>query len=205
MKQSIYILLVALLSSCASHFGNMGTGSSYLTNGEFSIDGLAIGKAKTTKVLGFGGLNKDALVLEAKKDLFNSTFLSKNQAFGNFTVDYKYSFFILVFITEVTVSYEIINFEPNNNKPKIDVGLLIPSSEEPLDAKLLDALWPDDPTVTLIPPPNPENRILKFRYRDGIQQGEVIRETDEGFLIRALDKKGFVKGYSIPIADIINN
>ncbi|HEX8547017.1 MAG TPA: DUF6567 family protein, partial [Cytophagaceae bacterium] len=56
------------LSSCAYHIGNMSSSTS-ITNGRFKVLGYAVGTSEVNKFLGFGGLNKGGLVLEAKKDL----------------------------------------------------------------------------------------------------------------------------------------
>lgn len=102
-----YFFLLLLLSSCAFHSGIM-TSSVALTDANFKIVGLAHGNAHTLKVLGIGGLDKDALVLEAKTDMYKKYPLPKGQVFANITVDFKNSFLILFTETKVTVSADII-------------------------------------------------------------------------------------------------
>ena len=84
------------------------TSSVALTDANFKIVGLAHGNAHTLKVLGIGGLDKDALVLEAKTDMYKKYPLPKGQVFANITVDFKNSFLILFTETKVTVSADII-------------------------------------------------------------------------------------------------
>jgi len=86
------ILLIALLSSCASHVGVM-TGNASISDANFNVIGLAVGSAKTQHIMGIGGLGKDALILEAKRNLYLKYPLKKGQALANVTVDIKRSAF----------------------------------------------------------------------------------------------------------------
>ncbi len=103
------VVTALLLSSCATHTG-MLTGNASLTDANFKVVGLAVGQASTTHVLGIGGLKKDALVLEAKRNLYKNNPLTEGQALANVSVDFKRSAFPLVFTTKAMVSAEIIDF-----------------------------------------------------------------------------------------------
>ena len=110
MKKSIYYLLIIMFtSSCAFHQGMM-TGSASISNENFSIIDFATGTATTTKVFGIGGLNSDALVLEAKRNLYANHPLKKGQALANLTVDFKREFYFIVVTTKVTITAEIVDF-----------------------------------------------------------------------------------------------
>lgn len=110
MKQSFLSLLsILVLSSCAVHSGMM-TGNASIANSDFQIIGLAVGQASTTQIFGIGGLKKDALTLEAKRNLYENNPLKHGQALANVTVDYKRSYFPFVSKTEAIVSGEIIDF-----------------------------------------------------------------------------------------------
>jgi len=103
------ILIIALLSSCASHVGVM-TGNASISDANFNVVGLAVGSAKTQHIMGIGGLGKDALILEAKRNLYLNYPLKKGQALANVTVDIKRSAFPFVFKTMATVSADVIDF-----------------------------------------------------------------------------------------------
>jgi hypothetical protein len=90
-------------------------------NGDFSIMDIASGEASTVLVFGIGGLSKDALVLEAKKDMYRNYPLQEGQIYANITVDYKRGFYIFVVETTVTVSADIIQFSPLEKQKENDV------------------------------------------------------------------------------------
>lgn len=102
------------LSSCAYHVGTMSS-SAAVSNGHFKVLGYAVGTSEVNKFLGFGGLNKDGLVLEAKKDLYQKYPLDSGQVFGNITVDFKTSVGFPFSKTQVFVGADVIDFYPERN------------------------------------------------------------------------------------------
>ena len=94
----------------AFHHGNL-TGND-AANPNLRPVNFAYGHSEATRVLGIGGLKKDALVLEAKRDLYLSNRLEEGQLFSNFSIDFKesFSFLFLVHKTKVTVSADILRF-----------------------------------------------------------------------------------------------
>ena len=120
MRNSFYILLsVFFFNSCAYHSGVM-TGNASLTDGNFQVVKLAVGHARVSHFLGIGGLKTDAIVFEAKQDLLRNYPLKRGQVLANVTVDFKRSYFILVDITKVTLTADVIDFTPINNNLKFD-------------------------------------------------------------------------------------
>jgi hypothetical protein len=115
MKQLVLFFSVALmLSSCvATHLGNLS--SSALDKPVSYVD-VAYGVAQTNKYFALGGLSQDALVLEAKRELYRNRPLQANEAYMNFTVDFKntWVFFPVYTQTKVTLSADVINFNPDN-------------------------------------------------------------------------------------------
>ena len=89
-KLSVIFFITFLLSSCAIHSGIMSDSAS-LSSNNFKMVRYAEGKSVTTKIFGFGGLAKNALVAEAKKDLIQNNPLREGQALANVTVDFKTS------------------------------------------------------------------------------------------------------------------
>jgi hypothetical protein len=104
------IFIAFLLSSCATHSGIM-QGSASLSTNNFKLIKLASGTSQTTKIFGFGGLGKDALVLEAKKNMLQSNPLKDGQALANVTVDFKNSILFIVMTQKVTVTADIVEFK----------------------------------------------------------------------------------------------
>lgn len=114
MKKSIKFLFIAifiaLLSSCAVHSGYMNNSAS-LSGPNFSYTQQNLsGFSETTHVLGFGGLEKEALVEEAKRDMLKSYELKPNQALANVTVNWKNTFLIVVMHSKCTVTADIVEF-----------------------------------------------------------------------------------------------
>lgn len=108
-KAGSLLILLVFLSSCAFHSGLM-TGNASLSDPEFSIVDFAIGSSETVKVFGIGGLNADAVVLEAKRNLYENYPLEKGQALANVTVDFKREYYLIVSKLKVIISAEIVDF-----------------------------------------------------------------------------------------------
>ncbi|UTW66916.1 hypothetical protein KFE94_02025 [bacterium SCSIO 12643] len=125
MKNLLLINLLALImSSCAFHTGMM-TGNASIANNNFRVAGIIDGQASTTHILGIGGLSKSALVLEAKKDMLTNYPLRKGQALANVTVDIKKTFVLFYEKTLITVSADVIDFNPMDTEEEFeDVYLL---------------------------------------------------------------------------------
>jgi len=103
-------IIIFTTASCAFHSGIM-SGSASLSANNFKTIKVATGTASTTKILGIGGLGKDALVFEAKKNLMQNFPLKDGQALANVTVDIKNSFLLIVMTEKVTVTADIIEFK----------------------------------------------------------------------------------------------
>ena len=107
---SIALLTTFILSSCAVHSGFMND-SAALSSNNFKMVRYAEGTASTTKIFVLGGLAKNALVAEAKKDLIQNNPLKEGQTLANVTVDFKNSFIVFVMKTKVTVTADIVEFK----------------------------------------------------------------------------------------------
>lgn len=108
-KSIIIASLFLMLTSCAFH-GGMMTGNASLSGNNFKTIKLVKGTAKTTKIFGIGGLGKNALVFEAKKDMLMNNPLKDGQALANVTVDFKISYIFIVNTEKVTVTADIVEF-----------------------------------------------------------------------------------------------
>ncbi|MEN0006719.1 MAG: DUF6567 family protein [Bacteroidota bacterium] len=132
-KIGAIILIIVGLNSCAYHSGLM-TGNASLSNAEFSVIDFAIGSAETIKVFGFGGLKSDALVLEAKRNLYENYPLDRGQALANVTVDFKREYYLFWSKLKVIVSADIIDFnevdQQNLKSPSKVLGMEKNSEKE---------------------------------------------------------------------------
>ena len=105
-----FVIVVFTMSSCATHWGMM-SGNASLSSNNFKMVRMASGTASTTKIFGLGGLAKNALVLDAKKDLLQNSPLKEGQALANVTVDFKNSIIFFVITEKVTVTADIVEFK----------------------------------------------------------------------------------------------
>ena len=119
------IALLCLLTSCASHFGsiNLGNIDSKIS---YKVNGIAIGKSQSTKILGIGGLNKNTLIFDAKQNLYKHTSLEERQILSNVTLDLKRSNYLLFQKTEAYITAEIIDFntERINQNPTSNYAII---------------------------------------------------------------------------------
>lgn len=110
IRTFVVIFSMFLLTSCATHWGMM-SGNASLSANNFRVIKIATGTSQTTKIIGIGGLGKEALVLEAKKDLMQNNPLKEGQALANVTVDFKNSYMFFVETQKVTVTADIVEFK----------------------------------------------------------------------------------------------
>ncbi len=111
-KGIISIGLLVGLSSCAFHSG-MIQGSAILQSNNFVyIKRDVSGTAAAHYVFGIGGLSKDELVAEAKKNLITQNQIKDNQTLVNITVGWKRTFiYLLVFSNRCTMTADIIEYK----------------------------------------------------------------------------------------------
>lgn len=121
MKKNILLLIVVsfLFSSCIGLYntGITGNTKTYDTKVELSRNNFKViarvkGEAQTTYVLGFGGMNRNALVEEARADMFSKAdIIGGSKALINETIETKLtSYFGIYTERKVIVSASIIEF-----------------------------------------------------------------------------------------------
>ncbi|MBO9699561.1 MAG: hypothetical protein J7604_05080 [Sporocytophaga sp.] len=121
-------LFLGMLSSCAFHSGNVSSGSIV----DCPMKTIVTGKASTRKFLGLGGLNKTALIVEAKQDLYRKITDKKDLKLTNFTVDFKTTYILFYSSTIATVSADLFDCGDTVNvvsyNPPMIGGLLLGDS-----------------------------------------------------------------------------
>ncbi|MCP4521453.1 MAG: hypothetical protein GY827_07145 [Cytophagales bacterium] len=167
MKALIVVVFFTLLfSSCATHFGTM-TGNASLKDENFKVIGLAIGTSSNTRVLGIGALKKEALVLQAKQNLYQNYPLEQGQALANVTVDFQRAYYPFFSKQRVTVSTEIIDFRKNIK----------------VDTSVLDHSFTDSIFFSL------KEEILFKKSSNTFLKGEILNVSRNTTLVRYLDKE----------------
>tara|TARA_B110000208_G_scaffold185843_1_gene241584 strand:- start:631 stop:1323 length:693 start_codon:yes stop_codon:yes gene_type:complete len=119
MKNSVFRLCAAFLvsyimTSCAaSHSGNMLNSASLSTDNFYYVKTNVFASAECTYFLGLGGYEHEALVGEAKQNLYLKTRLSDNQTLANVTVSWKTQVTFLGFIVrrKCTISADVVEFK----------------------------------------------------------------------------------------------
>lgn len=110
MRYLLSVLIAASLSSCAFHSGTMNSNANLGAN-NFEIIELVSVQSSTKKYFGFGGLAKDALVLDAKKLLYRKYPLKKGQVFANISVDFQEKYILFFNETTATISADVVQFD----------------------------------------------------------------------------------------------
>lgn len=115
MKKALLIAFASssllLTQSCAVHSGLITSGASLQSNNFSIVESNVQGVAKAKYIFGIGGLSKNALVAEAKKDLTQKHPLKAGQAYTNFIVDFKASYLPVVTGSRCTVTVDIVEFK----------------------------------------------------------------------------------------------
>ena len=116
MKRNLILFaIIAIISSCGSHYGTM-SGNASISNANFRIVDIAVGTSISKKVFGLGGLKNEAMVLEAKRNLYSSYPLVKGQALANVTVDFVRKNYFFYEKIKVTVSAEVVDFNQDSDE-----------------------------------------------------------------------------------------
>lgn len=105
MKLLPLITVAALLGGCAFHSGQLVAD---VPNAPVKHVDMAVGVAQSTKVFGLGGVGKDALLFEARQQMITNRPLVDDEAYNNYTVDYKRTYFIVGSKTKVTVTADVV-------------------------------------------------------------------------------------------------
>jgi hypothetical protein len=111
-RNILFASIIISFGSCAFHSG-MIQGSAILQSNNFVyIKRDVSGTSVANYVLGIGGLTKDELVAEAKKNLIIQNQIKDNQTLVNITVGWKRTVvYPLVVTNRCTLSADIIEFK----------------------------------------------------------------------------------------------
>ena len=116
----LYFIVICMLSSCAFHTGNISTGADI----DCPIIYTAYGTSRSVRLLGLGGFDKDALIMDAKRDLHNKFPYKKGIKLSNYSADFKNTFVVFfVHITKVTVSADVYDCNQNVSDTIAQMGI----------------------------------------------------------------------------------
>lgn len=156
------IIFSLLLTSCVFHSGNISTGAASDCPYRETVEG----RAKTVKIFGIGGLQKDALIKEAKQKVYQANQAGKGVYFSNFAVDYKTTIIFFYWKTEAIVSADIFDCNPAQLKEgtKLYFGL------KQGDTVLYNFDGYVKGTIEEI---KPQKALISFKYRSKSKTKEV--------------------------------
>jgi len=177
LKFSFVISIAIFFTSCiATHVGNM-SGSASLNSPNFVYKSQNVGGSATASYfIGIGGMARQSLVAEAKKDMLRKNPLLNNQALANVTVSYKTTGFLwfIVTVVECNVSADIVEFGPMQTN--------IAQSQ------------PQNSTVAL-----PVGNSISTEIKTENKKVEI----DTGTTIKIGDKVNIIKYFSTPVEGIV--
>lgn len=200
LKLSLVFFIFPLLSGCiASHVGNM-TGSASLDAPNFMYKKQDVyGTSKAVYVLGIGGVARQSLILEAKRNMLKANPLRNNQALANVAVSYKSSAFLGFIVTTVncTVSADIVEFDT----PQIDLSQ--PQSQNP--ESLYGENFSEEDSETQIEnteidtktPINVGDKVNVVHYFNRPVNGKVIEINDRGYVVEYERSNGRFKQVTV--------
>lgn len=105
------------MTSCVTY--HQGAISSSTVSRTVKYQDIAIGVSQINKFWGLGGISKDALVLEARREMIKNRPLAPKEQYVNFTVDFKYTFWPIVSQTKVTMCADVISFSNDSTGEEV--------------------------------------------------------------------------------------
>src|ERR1035437_4337245 len=111
------LTIICFMTSCVTY--HQGAISSSTVSRTVKYQDIAIGVSQINKFWGLGGISKDALVLEARREMIKNRPLAPKEQYVNFTVDFKYTFWPIVSQTKVTMCADVISFSNDSTGEEV--------------------------------------------------------------------------------------
>ena len=154
MKTLSILSAILLLSSCAFHSGTI---TSNVTDQPVVHKDIAVGVASTNILFNIGGLSKDVLISEARKNMVRARPLEGAEQYNNLEVNIKNTFYIIGHKTKVTILADVI-------EPKDSVN------QESYSEKYLKKIANSGPATDLFAV---GDSVLLYNYN--YQAGQIVR------------------------------
>ncbi len=187
IKLIVFIAIALVSNSCAFHKGLYSPYTNFESNTKVEFTDIAIGYSKVSYFLGFGGLGKDALVNEAKRNLFLSYPLRTNQTFENFTVDFKTTIVWPYRKLEVLVIADVVNRDSSINisYSKNYVNILTKNNNVSIDSFRVA-------------------ESVAFLYDNKLQQAKIIKLSKSLAYLSFVSNNGTIKIKKVKLKDLFN-
>jgi len=91
----------------------MGTTTPSTAGEKVIYTDFAVGTAQSNRIFGLGGMRKDALILEARRQMATARPLLDDEEYEHITTDIKHSFILMVHRIKVTMSADVVKHVPD--------------------------------------------------------------------------------------------
>jgi hypothetical protein len=164
MKQiGILITLLLFLGSCAFHSGMITPVGTQTSKSQKYVD-IAVGYSKASYFMGLGGTGKNALINDAKRNMFLSYKLKPGQSFENISLDIKSTCILLYQKREIIVIADVVEEDSTMNITYSDHYLNLLSSKKTVSNNLFslneEVIYLDKNNVAR------KGKIVKLSYED---------------------------------------
>ena len=110
LRNLFFIVLLNTCYGCAMHQGYINNSVALDSNNFNYIKDNISGSASATYIFGIGGLGREAIVDEAKRDMMESHSLRSNQGLANISISWKNTWLIVYGKTTCTVTADVVEF-----------------------------------------------------------------------------------------------
>ena len=178
MKNLSILSVILILSSCAFHSGTI---SSNVPNEPMIHKDIAVGYSSTNIVLGFGGLSKDNLISQARKNMVLSRPLVGAEQYNNVEVNIKNTYYLIGRKTKVTINADVIEPKDSLTQATYSETYLNRIKSNDLDLEL--AMFSINDSVFIYGNNCPSGRITRFLENESSSLVEVSYRNSEGTLV----------------------
>lgn len=171
MKPLLSLTIIVFLSGCAFHSGMMTANPEYIKP-EYELKSTVRASAKSTRIFSIGGLGKEALVAEAKDNLYEFYPLRNQEAYVNLSVDFRDFIFLFYHRTKATITADIIGTVNASEEDTTYQSLFI---QKQANARRIGIFKVGDEVYLL------KNKVpMKYKIMDVINQEKVLMGLPNG-------------------------
>lgn len=203
LTHTLYLLGLSclLFTGCFSLHSGAYVSSVSLTQPNYQYVKTVNGKAEAIYFLGFGGLNKNKLISDAKENMYSNAGLTTNQDIANVVVSEKMtSLFLIGFVKEITLTGDVIEWttsQPLNPRGQLQASTNTTIEENILKNKAIKSYKNCDGKIF-----TKYNSIEDVKIGDVVllsgatEYGIVTMKNDLVLTIEVFDESGKVKSYN---------
>jgi hypothetical protein len=187
MKYFYCIMLLLSVTSCAVHSGLTSNYNSHnttveLSKANFKVISYVIGSSSAQYFITFGGLNKDALIESARKNMLEkANLIGKSRAVINETVEIKRKTILLFTEIKVTVSAHVIEFN-DEDQSTLDI-----KEKNLISTEELSEVTPENSSITILR--NLNNQLIEKKIKTALYDLERMPKVGDYVIFKSLQKE----------------